>query len=82
MRTLKNGKEVKYYAICSECSSHIEYDYDDMKKPGGASTGGRYIVCPVCEERISVRLPAANPVGSAATSLAVGLSSIGSCGCS
>lgn len=57
MRTLKNGKEVKYYAICPECSSHLEYGYEDFHKGGGAESGSRYIVCPVCDERIKIKSP-------------------------
>lgn len=75
MRTLKNGKEVKHYIICPECSSHLEYEYDDIRKSGGAESGGRYIVCPVCEERIKVASPAA------ATSFVGFSAATSSCGC-
>lgn len=68
MRTLKNGKEVKYYAVCPECSSHLEYSYEDIQKAGGMDTGSKYIVCPVCDERIKItptgNYPATTPIGS------------------
>lgn len=76
MRTLKNGKDVKYYVMCPECSSHLEYEYDDIRKSGGTESGGRYIVCPVCEERIKVSIPGQFTAGFSSLAAAVG-----SCGC-
>lgn len=77
MKTLKNGKEVKYYAVCPECASHLEYCYEDIRKCGGAESGSRYIVCPVCEERIKVNHAAANaPLFNGF------VSTLNACGCS
>lgn len=77
MRTLKNGREVKYYAICPECSSHLEYTYDDIQKSGGLESGSKYIVCPVCEERIKIKSAVtATPFSNLAQTL-----SYPSCGC-
>lgn len=78
MRTLKNGKDVKYYTICPECASHLEYDYDDVQKAGGSELGSRYIICPVCGERIKTPSPMQFPTSY--TSLAQGISTL-NCAC-
>lgn len=75
MRALKNGKDVKYYVMCPECSSHLEYEHDDIRKSGGTESGKRYIVCPICDERIAVSVPGQF---SGISSLAA---AVGPCGC-
>lgn len=77
MRALKNGKEIKHYTICPECASHLEYGYDDIQKAGGMDVGTKYIVCPVCDERIKLNTPACSTLTMPINGLA---SAIGSCG--
>lgn len=55
----QNGKEKTYYARCSECGSELDYTYDDVKYETSAAVKyakGRFIICPVCGEPISVSL--------------------------
>lgn len=59
IKITQNGKEKIYYAKCSECATELEYTYEDVKYETSAAVKyakGRFIICPVCGEPISVSL--------------------------
>lgn len=52
IRILSNGKDKVFEAHCVTCGSDLEYQHEDVQKDNDEEFKMRYIVCPVCGEKL------------------------------